>query len=133
MSDDRADRLRQTRNRAKQKATTTEATDDETDNNDAAVKAESPPNEQSDSTEQGNASSSVKKDQVGTYMYLPEQQHQELSRQFNLLKAEYEYEFGEFEKNRHFYPLVVQYGLDHLAGLDASEIKTLLEQLDETD
>ena len=132
MSDDRADRLRQTRNRAKQKATA-ETADDDTDDNDATVRAESTSKKQPDSTEQGNATSSVKEDQVGTYMYLPEQQHEELSRQFNLLKAEYEYEFGEFEKNRHFYPLVVQYGLDRLAGLDASEIKTLLQQLDETD
>jgi hypothetical protein len=65
-------------------------------------------------------------------MYLPEHQHQELSRQFNLLKAEYEYEsHKEFEKNRHFYPLVVKYGLDSLDGLDASEIQEKLESLDD--
>ena len=40
-------------------------------------------------------------------MYLPEHQHQQLSRQFHLLKAESESESEyseEFEKNRHFYP-----------------------------
>ncbi len=42
-------------------------------------------------------------------MYLPEYQHQQLSRQFHLLKAESESESEseyseEFEKNRHFYP-----------------------------
>lgn len=60
-------------------------------------------------------------------MYLPENQHQELSRQFNLLKAEYEYEYNEeFEKNRHFYPLVIEYGLE---SLDASDIQEKLDSL----
>jgi hypothetical protein len=65
-------------------------------------------------------------------MYLPENQHQELSRQFNLLKAEYEYEYNEeFEKNRHFYPLVIEHGLESLESLDASEIQERLESLDD--
>lgn len=73
---------------------------------------------------------SVKEEQVGTYMYLPQSQKKELDRLYNMLKAEYEYEFDQdFEKNRHFFPLVVQYGLDSLDSLDASEIKNRLESI----
>ena len=35
----------------------------------------------------------------------------------------------EFEKNRHFYPLVIQFGLDSLDSMDASEIQTRLREL----
>jgi len=46
---------------------------------------------------------------------------------YNVLKAEYEYEYErEFQKNRHFYPLVIKYGLD---GLDAEEIKEKLQHV----
>lgn len=73
---------------------------------------------------------SIKEEQIGTYMYLPEFQTKELRRLYNVLKAEYEFEHDEeFEKNRHFYPLVVQYGLDTLNGMSTSEIRSHLEQL----
>jgi len=73
---------------------------------------------------------SVKEEQVGTYMYLPQSQKKEIERLYNVLKAEYEYEFDEeFEKNRAFYPLLVQYGLESLDGLDASEIQERLESI----
>jgi hypothetical protein len=63
-------------------------------------------------------------------MYLPESQNRELKRLYNVLKAEYEYEYDEdFEKNRHFYPLLIQYGLDGLEGLDASELQERLASL----
>jgi len=63
-----------------------------------------------------SSESSVKDERVGTYMHLPESQQKELSRLYNVLKAEYEYEYDtEFEKNRHFYPLVIELGLDSLA------------------
>lgn len=76
------------------------------------------------------ASAGVKSEQVGTYMYLPEGQKKELERLYNVLKAEYEYEYDtDFEKNRHFYPLVVQYGLESLDGLDASEVRERLDYL----
>ncbi len=56
-----------------------------------------------------NQISVIKRFNRATYMYLPEHQHQQLSRQFHLLKAESESESEseyseEFEKNRHFYP-----------------------------
>lgn len=137
MSDERADRLRQSRNRAKQKARESEPEGTEGDSEQEPVSTSetserSKPSKQDKPSERETEpeSQSVKEDQVGTYMYLPESQHQDLSHQFNLLKAEYEYEYDEeFEKNRHFYPLVVQYGLESLEGLDASEIQELLDEL----
>jgi len=63
-------------------------------------------------------------------MYLPETQTKELRRLYNVLKAEYEFKYDDdFEKNRHFYPLVVQYGLEQLDELSASEIRTRLEEI----
>jgi len=63
-------------------------------------------------------------------MYLPKSQKKDLERVYNILKAEYEYEYDdEFEKNRSFYPLVVKHGLDSLDGLDASDIKDRLDEL----
>lgn len=137
MSDDRADRLRQSRNRAKQKAreSNTEETGENSEQDTVSTSETSElskPSKQDKPSEQETEpeSQSVKEDQVGTYMYLPKSQHQDLSHQFNLLKAEYEYEYNqEFEKNRHFYPLVVQYGLESLDSLDASEIQELLDKL----
>ena len=71
----------------------------------------------------------VKEQQTGTYMYLPETQVKRLRRQYNVLKAEYEFEYDEeFEKNRHFYPLVVRYGLERLDELDTAQIRDRLEE-----
>ena len=143
MSDDRAERLRENRNRAKQRAQDGNSSGDDPSRSETskpskpseASKQETvdqSPEESENSDPNGDSKhSNVKKDQVGTYMYLPENQHQELSRQFNLLKAEYEYEYNEeFEKNRHFYPLVIEYGLESLESLDASEIQEKLDSLD---
>jgi hypothetical protein len=53
-----------------------------------------------------------------------------MNRLYSVLKAEYEYEYDEdFEKNRHFYPLLVQHGLKSLDGLDASDTRERLETL----
>ena len=146
MSDDRAERLRENRNRAKQRAQDGNSSGDDPSQSETSKPSQpselsksskqetvdQPPEESENSDPNGDSKhSNVKKDQVGTYMYLPENQHQELSRQFNLLKAEYEYEYNEeFEKNRHFYPLVIEYGLDSLESLDASEIQEKLDSLD---
>lgn len=88
----------------------------------AEADSESEPSEPSQPT--------VKEEQVGTYMYLLESQKKEIDRLYNVLKAEYEFEYDhEFEKNRHFYPLLVQHGLESLESLDASEIQNRLESL----
>jgi hypothetical protein len=108
----RSDRLR--RRRSQRSTSDTDGTADT-----------SQPDESSQPSE-----SSVKEEQVGTYMYLPESQKKEVQRLYNVLKAEYEYEFeDEFEKNRHFYPLLIQYGLDGLDSLDASELKERLDSI----
>jgi hypothetical protein len=63
-------------------------------------------------------------------MYLPESQKKEIDRLYNVLKADYEYEFDEeFEKNRHFFPLLIKHGLEGLDGLDTSDVRELLENL----
>jgi hypothetical protein len=87
----------------------------------------SKPSEQDETAERDG----VKSEQVGTYMYLPKGQKKDVERLYNVLKAEYEYEYDDenFEKNRHFYPLVVQYGLEGLDGLDASDIRERLDHL----
>lgn len=122
MSDDRAERLRKKRNQAGQK---TQGTGESTD--DDQQSAESGASESSDDSQ-----GSIKEEQVGTFMYLPSAQQKELSRLYNLLKAEYEYEYEQdFEKNRHFYPLIVQYGIDGLDSLDAFEIQERLSSLEE--
>jgi len=36
---------------------------------------------------------------------------------------------NEFKKNRHFYPLLVQFGLEALSEADAGEIQTRLSKL----
>ena len=120
--DDRSERLRRRRKQSTGRS---------------AERAESPdevsPNEEGDSTGDDQTGDSerdvpIKEKQVGTYMYLPETQTKELRRLYNVLKAEYEFEYDEeFEKNRHFYPLIIQHGLDGLDGLDASEIRDRLE------
>jgi hypothetical protein len=118
MSDDRSERLRQRRQESKQKAEKSEAP---TSSEQSETSKPSEPDE----------TQSVKDEFVGTYMYLPESQKQELNPTFKIISAEYEREYGEeLEKNRHFYPLVVQYGLDSLDSWDASEIRERLDSLD---
>ena len=83
-----------------------------------------------ESDESDESGASVKDTQVGTYMYLPRDQKKEIERLYTVLKAEYEYEFErDFEKNRHFFPLLVKYGLDTLEGSDVSEVQTKLDDM----
>ena len=143
--DDRASRLRNRRQRAKDRATGDDATADSAEAAEAAETGEpeepSKPDELGESVERDGTDeagdgdgpaeeTSVKDEQVGTYMYLPRAQKKELERTYNLLKAEYEFEYDEeFEKNRHFFPLVVRHGLDTLADADADDVPRLLEDV----
>jgi len=130
MTDNRSERLRRRRKQSTAGAPDQDSADDEAQSNSSTPDV---PTERTDSAESGSSDEevlSVKEEQVGTYMYLPESQTKELRRQYNILKAEYEFEYDEeFEKNRHFYPLVIQYGLESLEGITASEIRTRLEEL----
>jgi hypothetical protein len=133
MSDERSERLRQRRKQSQERAQ--DVSESETDEPAETGKPSKPskPDKQSEPSEPGETDvddGSVKEEQVGTYMYLPKSQKKDLERLYNILKAEYEYEYDEeFEKNRAFYPLVVKYGLDSLEGLDASEIRERLDSI----
>ncbi|SIR72448.1 hypothetical protein SAMN05421858_3436 [Haladaptatus litoreus] len=144
MSDEsRADRLR--RRRRKQRDQQSEppnradrgqqsASDTVTESSTSDKHVES--SETGESDERSNSSKpskpmSVKDTQVGTYMYLPENQRSELDFRYKELNLAYERSFGdELEKNRHFYPLVVQAGLDALDGMDGEEIRDLLFEIE---
>lgn len=112
MSDDRSNRIRQKRKGAKDKAI------DET----------AEPSEPSETAESDETS--VKDEQVGRYLYLPEEQNKRIDHVYNTLKADYEFEYDEdLEKNRHFYPLLVREGLERLDGFDASDVRAALDDL----
>jgi hypothetical protein len=114
----RSERLRRRRSKRQQP----DESDERTEGDETA--------ELSEPSETSKPPESVKDEQVGTYMYIPESQKKEIERLYNILKAEYEYEYDAgFEKNRHFYPILVQYGLDGLDGLDASEIQDRLDSI----
>lgn len=78
----------------------------------------------SDNTSAANEPESVKATRVGTYMYLPEEQRSELNFRYKELNLAYERAVSaELEKNRHFYPLVVQAGLEALDGMDGESLR----------
>jgi hypothetical protein len=136
MSDEsRADRLRR-RRRAQRDQQEERDSPDDTQNeqtkpsNIDAVTAEDEPIEGS-KIDAPSEQESVKETRVGTYMYLPEGQRSELNFRYKELNLAYERAFGdELEKNRHFYPLVVQAGLDALDGVDGEDVQELLQRLE---
>lgn len=133
MTDNRSERLRQRRKQSTEKIErqAEDGTGSSTRPADPSSTPEQDPDPvDEDESDEGQDTPSVKEEQIGTYMYLPESQTKEMRRLYNVLKAEYEFEYDEeFEKNRHFYPLVVQYGLERLDGMDASEIRDRLENV----
>jgi len=144
MSDDsRASRLRSRRGRARRRADEQQGAGDDTNDGGPEESTESTNGtattdtgdgesaaDQESSVKQDGPSGSVKDERVGTYMYLPESQKRELERVYGTLKVQYEYEFDEeFEKNRHFFPAVVRHGLENLDGMDATEVRAVVEDL----
>jgi hypothetical protein len=139
--EDRADRLRRRRQRARDKVKSDErdetaetAKPDETAESDGTAKpserGETDATGESDGDgrdENGEPTLSVKDEQKPTYMYLPHSIRRDLDRSYSMLKAEYEYEYQEgFEKNRHFYPLVVSLGLQAVEELDPEDVRAHL-------
>jgi hypothetical protein len=125
----RSDRLRRRRSQRAQSDAEREpsAGGGDAAGGEASESATSSESSEQDETAEGGG---VKSEQVGTYMYLPKDQKKELERLYNVLKAEYEYAYdADFEKNRHYYPLVIQYGIEGLDGLDASDIRERLASL----
>ena len=133
MSDDgsRADRLRRRREQQRdQQPTSSDSSETSATSDSSELSETSEPSETSEQSASSGASgngdgtTSVKDDRVGTYMYLPEDQRAELDFAYKELSLTYEREFGdEIEKNRHFYPLLVQAGLEHLDDLDGDAIR----------
>lgn len=127
MTDDRANRLRGKRNEISEKAK--QAQTEETDEQDKPSDTSKPSKPQEPDETGDSAEPSVKDERVGTYMYLPESQKDQLKRRYNYLKADYEIEYNtDLEKNRHFYPLVTEYGLDALEEFDPSDVRKRLER-----
>ena len=140
--EDRADRLRRRRQRARDKVKSDEgdetnetaetAKPDETAESDEAAKPDETDatGESDEGNETGGSEKptlSVKDEQKPTYMYLPHSIRRDLDRSYSMLKAEYEYEYQEgFEKNRHFYPLVVSLGLEAVEELDPEDVRAHL-------
>jgi hypothetical protein len=125
--DDRSERLRKRRKRSTEQPESHSAPNEQPSDTSSG---ETPDADSADGTADSSDTehTPIKETQTGTYMYLPDGQVRELRRLYNVLKAEYEFEYDEeFEKNRHFYPLVIQYGLDSLDGADISEIRAYLD------
>ncbi len=131
MTDDRSERLRKRRKRSTDTAPDHQPSDGgETAQLGGPDQSSKPSESSKPNGGNGDQTLSVKEDRTGTYMYLPDPQTRELSRLYNILKAEYQVEYNDdFEKNRHFYPLVIQHGLDSLESMDASDLRRHLDQL----
>jgi len=74
----------------------------------------------------------IKHEWNGRTIYIPDSILDELEdtyleSQLKLRKADQ----NEFKKNRHFYPLVVEFGLEALSGADAEEIQNRLSKIDD--
>jgi hypothetical protein len=135
--DDRADRLRQRRNKAKERAGKDESelskpseTDKQAETSKQSGSSKSSEPDKTDETGERDEQS-VKEDNEGLYMYIPGAQKAEVGHVYNACKAAYEREFDrEFEKNRDYYPLVIEFGLEQIDDADAEELDELLNELD---
>lgn len=86
----------------------------------------------SSKTSKGSKSSKISKtsesdttavrDRPSVLMYLPEDAFQELDVRFDELNAKYKRETGEqLKKNDHYYPMIVEKGLEHITVDDFLE------------
>ena len=129
--EDRADRLsRRRKGRGESDTDTTTDDIDETVNTVSTDKTDNTdqPGNTSDTSESVGLTE-TKKTQV---MHLSETDHKELHRVYQELQMDYEYEFeGDFELNRHFFPLLLRHGLPALRDFDAEEIREKLVELTE--
>jgi hypothetical protein len=117
MSDDRADRL--SRRRKDRSQSRDDASPDNT------FKADNTDNtSDTDNTDNASNVGTLDENTKTQMMHLPEEQHKRLMHLYTRMKADYEFEFDdEFEKNRHYFPLVLQYGLDQFEERDTAEIR----------
>lgn len=110
MSDDRSSRLRDRRQKQRERV---ESEPSETDK-------PSKPSKPSQTDEPSKTSeTSVKSELVGTYMYIPEALKKDVDFRYRELGLEYERETGEeLEKNRDYYAALVKTGLENLDAQD---------------
>lgn len=81
-------------------------------------------------SETSETKTNIKDEWNGRTIYIPDyilddMEDTYLESQLKLRKAGQD----EFKKNRHFYPLLVQFGLEKLSGADVDEIQTRLSKL----
>jgi hypothetical protein len=86
----------------------------------------------SETNETSKTKTNIKDEWNGRTIYIPddvldEMEDTYLESQLKLRKAGQD----EFKKNRHFYPLLVQFGVEALSEADAEEIKARLSELDD--
>ncbi|WP_096396413.1 hypothetical protein [Halorubrum trapanicum] len=84
----------------------------------------------SETNETSKTKTNIKDEWNGRTIYIPddvldEMEDTYLESQLKLRKAGQD----EFKKNRHFYPLLVQFGVEALSDADAEEIKARLSEL----
>ncbi len=84
----------------------------------------------SETNETSKTKTNIKDEWNGRTIYIPdgilnEMEDIYLESQLKLRKADQD----EFKKNRHFYPLLVQFGVEALSDSDAEEIQTRLAEL----
>jgi hypothetical protein len=114
--------------------------DDEVDSSETSEVTETAETDSSIETPESNSTSetsgtsetktNIKDEWNGRTIYIPdgildEMEDTYLESQLKLRKAGQD----EFKKNRHFYPLLVQFGLEALADADADEIQSRLSNL----
>ena len=84
----------------------------------------------SETNETSKTKTNIKDEWNGRTIYIPddvldEMEDTYLESQLKLRKAGQD----EFKKNRHFYPLLVQFGVEALSDVDAEEIQARLSEL----
>ena len=113
---------------------TNEATETDQTSSSTETQKTSSPNEtkETNSSSKTNKTSkaNIKDEWNGRTIYIPDSilndlEDTYLESQLKLRKAGRD----EFKKNRHFYPLLVQFGLEALSDADANEIQTRLSDI----
>ena len=117
-----------------------EEEDDEADSNETSEVSETAETSSSTKTTESSSTSetigtnktktNIKDEWNGRTIYIPddvldEMEDTYLESQLKLRKSGQD----EFKKNRHFYPLLVQFGVEALSEADAEEIQTRLSEL----
>ncbi|MCO8244890.1 MULTISPECIES: hypothetical protein [unclassified Haladaptatus] len=97
----------------------------ETDSMSKTSKSDKP--EQTEKTNEKEKTSV--KDLPSVLMYLPEEQHTELDIRFDELNAKYKREHGEsLQKNRDYYPILIELAMEKTQEMDEDELLTRLNQ-----